>query len=540
MKKKVLTAFALLVFVAESYAQNTATLNQVGTNQTSHQSQSGANLISTVTQGSNPNNIRNKNNQMQTDQSGSYQIANVLQDYGSAYNQATIVQKGGGPLASLANSAAINQASNSGGTTFRSTSPGLGIVGTGNYGTIFQQGAGNASVIDQQIYSSGNYGSIDQYGTGNRETSISQSKEAEGNNAQIRQGSLNNAVSDNRAAIAQEKQSFFNDAQIDQSSHGNTAEIWQRSSSSYNTATISQQGTNSQAKIEQSYTSSENKATLTQHGNNNKGTIEQQSTSGGSAVGNTATLYQQGNNNLITSILQNYFSSNNKAYLNQYGNNNKETRISQLQSSNNNTATINMGGDGPTGQYPNGWIPVNNGTAVIDQSINSHDNIARIGQSGDGHNAQIYQTLSVSNSNAYVDQYPAGSANTALIRQTRSTASQTSIVQNQNSFGGGNGNNLAEVFQGSYEDGLSSGNITSVIQEKLNNISRNQQIGANNMAMINQSGNGNIVAGLNADTMARQIGSDNKLYISQTGTGNAAHVIQAGSGNMLMINQSSN
>ena len=533
----------LLGFVWACFAQNTAQSTQTGINQVSTQTQVGSHLNSTVIQGSGSNTTINSYNQSSTNQLGNYHKAIVEQNYGATYNQAVINQKGEGLSTTDGNTAIINQTSNSGGSSFRSALPGLGINGTGNYGAISQQGTRNASYINQQIYSSGNYGSVSQYGTNNTQTGITQNKEAFGNSAQIQQGTLSVPVSGNKASVTQEKESLFNNGQIIQANNGNAADIRQRSISLYNTATIRQEGTNSQGIIEQSYTSAENKASLIQNGNNNKALIEQQSTSGGTGAGNTAELYQTGNNNLNTSILQNYSSANNKANLHQYGNNNNETRISQLQRSDNNKATIDMGGDGPNGQYPNGWISVNGGTAIIEQSINSYDNKARIGQSGDGHNARIFQHIFVNNSEAYIDQYPAGLPNTALIRQTNSTSSKANIVQNQNSFGGGNGNNLAEVFQGAYSGGLSSGNITSIIQENANNISRNEQIGTNNLALISQTGNGNTVAGLNADTIARQIGSDNKLYVTQNsmgGAGNMAHVSQIGTGNTAIINQTSN
>lgn len=261
------------------------------------------------------------------------------------------------------------------------------------------------------------------------------------------------------------------------------------------------------------------------------------------AVDNTALLFQHGNNNLATSIQQTNTSVNNKAYLNQYGDNNNETRITQSNGSYNNKATIDMGGDGPTGMYPAGWTPVNGGTAIIDQSNNSHDNIARIGQSGNGHDGRIYQTGSVGNSEAYIDQFPSGLANTAVIRQTNQVSGTARIIQNQYSFGGGNGNNVAEVIQGSGSADVSGGNYTLVTQENANNISRNQQLGTNNFASINQTGNGNILEGLGGDSIARQIGSGNQLYITQNsvgGAGNIAHVSQMGTGNRAVITQTSN
>ena len=308
----------------------------------------------------------------------------------------------------------------------------------------------------------------------------------------------------------------------------------------HNTALTDQSGNNSTATIEQRFFSTANTAILIQKGDNNNGAIEQNVASGGMGVGNTAELFQAGNNNLSTIIQQNNVSFGNQAYLNQYGNNNNETRITQSTLSFRNKATINMGGDGPMGMYPNGWTPVNGGTAIIEQMANSHDNIARIGQSGDGHIGRIYQNNNTANSEAYIDQYASGQANNALIRQTNQSSGTARITQNQNSFGGGNGANLAEVYQGSNAFSLSGGNYTLITQENANNVSRNQQLGTNNVAIISQTGNGNIVEGLGGDSIARQIGSANQLHVTQSslgGPGNVAHVSQLGTGNVAIISQ---
>lgn len=193
------------------------------------------------------------------------------------------------------------------------------------------------------------------------------------------------------------------------------------------------------------------------------------------------------------------------------------------------------------------YILVNNGKAIIEQSSTSHDNKARIGQSGNDHDAQIYQNGNVTFSEANIDQYPAASGNNrGLIRQTNSTLSSARITQNAGTFPGasGTGNNIAEVYQGSAPYGLSSGNVTTVVQENGFNISRNEQFGTDNRVEIDQSGNGNLVtgpSGVYAAGIAHQEGLMNKAFITQVAgtTANMASLFQNGSNNMATINQNS-
>ena len=385
---------------------------------------------------------------------------------------------------------------------------------------------------------------------------VTQDGNANKNKATITQtGNEPGTTDGNTATVSQQTNSLQNEAMIRQINGNNSSSaIEQNSTSSLNKASINQSGIGSGASIKQNDTSVENQARVVQTGNANQGTIEQKNNSGGTGIGNVADLVQLGSNNAQTSIIQNAISYNNKAYLNQYGNNNQETRITQSNTSYNNQARIDQGGDGK-GQFPadrpgdiyGSYIPVNNGTAIIEQSNNSHDNEARIGQSGNGHNAQIYQNGTVSSSKAFIDQFPASSGNnTGLIKQTNSTLSSARITQNQNSYPGaaGTGNNIAEVYQGNTGMSLSSGNMTTVVQENGNNKSYNEQFGTDNLMDIKQFGDGNVVTGpagvFRAAGIAHQEGTGNKAYITQTASGgvaNVASLIQNGTGNMATITQ---
>lgn len=549
MKKTILTGAALIAFAAVSIAQttnNVASSSQVGQYQSNEQTQRGSRLRSTVTQGSGNNTTLNTYNKAKTDQSGTYQEATVSQDGDADYNQAVITQKVGGPTTSNKNTATIRQQTTSGGTSFRSTLPGIGTAGTGNYGEVVQQGSANTASISQQTNSSGNYGLVQQYGTGNTQADIIQDVSSDGNSAQIKQGANGLPVSGNKAVIEQKLSSTTNDALITQASSGNTAEVFETSFSSSNTARINQSGGASTGSVRQDNNSSFNSANLIQIGDQNVGTITQTGFSGGAGVGNTAELYQRGSNNTQTSIGQGSTSYNNTAILNQYGSNNQITRISQSDMSYNNTARIDMGGDGPNGTYGAYGYSVNGGTAIIDQNNNSHDNKARIGQSGDGHNGQIYQINNVSNSEAYIDQYPGGAGNNiGYIKQENQTSGLVRITQNQNTYPGGNyGQNEARAFQGSSSYGVSSGNIMTIVQENNGNKSFSEQLGMNNLMEIKQYGDGNLVYGPGgpnrADGIAHQEGSLNKAYITQTaggGISNSAYLNQVGTGNTATITQ---
>ena len=109
MKKVVLTSLTLMGFASVCFAQNSATLQQSGTSQSSVQTQSGSYLTSTVTQGTDNNTTLNTYNQAVSDQSGSHQTATVLQDYITGHNQAVVTQKGGGPLVANGNTATIRR-----------------------------------------------------------------------------------------------------------------------------------------------------------------------------------------------------------------------------------------------------------------------------------------------------------------------------------------------------------------------------------------------------------------------------------------------
>lgn len=382
----------------------------------------------------------------------------------------------------------------------------------------------------------------------------------QGNGTNVTANTYNQARTDQSgtqqtATVQQTTIANYNQALIrqigDNQTSGNTAGIYQTGISTGNTARISQSGGASTATIRQEAVSTQNQATLTQIGDGNGAVIRQSTVSGGPGVGNVATLYQQGNNNTQTRIDQQNGSAGNRAYLNQYGSGNGETRISQSNGSGNNTARIDQGGDGPNGTYGAYGYAVNGGRAVIEQNNFSYNNTARIGQSGNGHDAQIYQNNNVSNSEAYIDQYPGGAGhNVGYIRQENQTGGSVRITQNAATYpGGGYGQNEARAFQGSLGYGLSSGNVLTIVQENAGNRSFAEQLGSNNLMEIKQYGNGNLVFGPGSDNrpagLAHQEGMMNRAsitqnsnggvsntaYLSQSGRGNTATIIQNGSSN---------
>lgn len=549
MKKTVLTGFALLL-VSAAVAQNAATLRQVGSYQTSQQKQAGNQLTSTVMQGSGSDVTVNTYNQSLTDQTGRFHAATVNQLDNASNNAATITQTGSGPLAADGHKATITQQTNSGGTApARSAIFGRdATAGKGNVADILQQSTRNEASISQSDNSSSNYGRIVQTGSSNSQpqgapgsTYINQDHRAAGNAALIEQPG-----NENGAQISQTTNSAQNEATVRQVSSNNFARIDQNDQSSLNTADVSQSGGASRAFVRQESRSIGNRAGLTQAGNGNVGTIEQTGTSGGTGIGNVANLYQQGNNNTQTSIGQNNTSYGNRAYLNQYGDNNNETRITQSGESHGNTARIDQGGDGPGGTYSAYGYAVNGGRAVIEQNNFSYNNTARIGQSGDGHDAQIYQNSNVSNSEAYIDQYPGGAGhNVGYIRQENQTGGLVRITQNAATYPGGNyGQNEARAFQGSLSYGVSSGNVLTIVQENSGNRSFAEQFGTANLMEIKQYGNGNLVFGPGSDNrpagIAHQDGVMNKAYIIQNSTGgvaNSAYLSQSGSHNTATIVQ---
>ena len=291
MKKVILTGATLLAFVATSFAQNTATLNQNGNYQTGVQQQTGSNQTSVITQtkgtGINTGNF-----------AGTYQTSNVAntatvsQKDGSQGNRAGIAQNGG------TSNATINQNGGSLGTSGAATAAQVANVnfpaGDGNLAGVAQTGTGNTGVvIDQNNKSLRNSSEIWQNGNNNVNTTTSQSGNSTGNFAEVLQGYSSRTVAGpvstgSKATVEQNggdagHSSDHNQSRVMQSGVGQQAKTQQNAStaawSQYNQTQVTQQGSGQKATTEQNAgsitTSNSNQATVDQRDADNTATVQQ-------------------------------------------------------------------------------------------------------------------------------------------------------------------------------------------------------------------------------------------------------------------------
>lgn len=554
MKKISLIGVALLGSATISFAQNTATLNQVGNQQTGTATQTGTGLMSNIQQ-TTASGITNVGNYANTTQeSGGYGSTNNqanINQLGTKSGFANIGQQGSGQKAT------INQKNNNGGNGTPSTAangPGTvqdannvpnpaginAVTGNGgNYANAFQRGNNETVTINQNDNSTSNYtdsrqdsfggpntATVNQNGgtlggsSGNKTTinqfgdnntlSVSQSNNSSNNKANVRQGystAVGGPSSFNATATIEQNggmdgASSENEATITQIYSGfNTATIRQNNNSTLNKATVLQDGgTGSTATINQVNDAHEDKATITQSASNNTATINQEgpTASGFSTGRNVAEITQKpGDNSGIGNtalINQKLISEDNQAYILQTG----------------------VGG-----------------MATINQTGSSADNLADIKQKGYNNAATIDQ------SNAY--DPVEGAATIGSARGNKATITQDLVTY------AGSGN-IAHIKQGDPSGVSSDDNVASIVQEYSNNQARLQQTGNRNHADIYQTGDHNIVrngAGV-AGSFALQQGNDNILHISQNSGGaapytpNTANVSQIGNSNVASITQSSN
>ncbi len=125
MKKVILTGAAFLAFAAAGFAQNTATLNQSGTNQTTQQQQTGNLQTSIISQnkqgGANEGNFGSTIQGMRGTPNTDPNTATINQNLNSKGNRAGISQnKGAG---SAGNDATISQSTGSGNLGAGATTP---------------------------------------------------------------------------------------------------------------------------------------------------------------------------------------------------------------------------------------------------------------------------------------------------------------------------------------------------------------------------------------------------------------------------------
>lgn len=491
MKKPILAGIAVIAFAAASVAQNTSTLNQVGTNQTGIIMQVGIGHQATVTQTQgtavNQGSLGFISQGSTNNTGAAYNIGFVNQNNGSKSNRAGIDQNVKPASGNGNNVATINQNGNgsyiSGGTgaqilpttgILTGTTPMAARMVGGNWAGITQEGNGTNTVgtVNQNAGgvggSSANFANVYQNGTGSglKTAIVDQSNNSVNNNATLYQGNpaggLSNTVSGAYGSI---EQTLF--------SQNNTAEMYQ--TKGVQTAYIRQNGF-----------SSDNYAKTDQSSVDN---------------GNIAT------------INQNVFSDHNSAIIRQ---------------------TAGAGR-----------------TATIDQSGLSSYNIGEINQAGTtpgatASNAQITQTLA-DHSKAYINQDTRVGAS-AIIYQHNTSGSYAKITQNTTHYDYGN-TNVAEIEQTGSQSGI--GNTATINQDYSANTAKLKQDGHNNLATINQvMGDLNVVKGLSGP-VALQQGDNNTLTVTQASidhlglpfgpyTTNTASVAQIGNNNTGNIVQTVN
>ncbi|MBO0938827.1 hypothetical protein J2I47_19905 [Fibrella sp. HMF5335] len=489
MKKLFLTGTALMAFAATSFAQNTATLNQNGTGQTSNQNQVGNTLTSVVTQGTSSDSPISKGNAAFTDQRQNHNTTTITQT-ASQYNQGFVYQntfsnKTAGGATNEATIQQIGSGSTSGlypGDPNNTPAANINPAATGNVARIGQEDAGNHAAIEQNGVGNGtnysNYGRIDQFHGNNGATT---------SDVYIHQ----NGKSHGNVASIQERTSGAGKATIEQNglgasgvSAGNTGTINQSSPVAGVRASIQQ---NSGAGTATSYT--------------------------GGSVGNTATINQTGGMGNVTS---------------QQNNGSGDYLV--------NTITVTQ--------------TAGNHTAAVDQNDDSQGNTATVVQEGFGaDDAQVHQSGFSGNGTASIHQ---GTGNTgtsiAFINMKNQAGANSSATINQNVGTGTGGNNTARIHQGLAGNSAaeiaitaSYGNQAQIDQHGASNTAQQYQLGTNNQADIMQTGSNNVVKGtalFRDPNYSTQIGQGNSMSVMQLGMGgNTAALYQQGMSNSGTIMQ---
>jgi hypothetical protein len=488
MKKPILAGIAVIAFSAFSFAQNTSTLNQAGTNQTGiiiqvgdlHQAtitQLGAGVnqgsLGFISQGSTDNtgatgNIGyiNQNDGSKSNRAGIDQ--NVKPASGNGNNVATINQNGGYGYTSGGDGTMIQPSTG----VLTGTTPMAARMVGGNWAGITQEGNGTNTIgtVNQNAGpaggSSANFTNVYQNGTGSglKIATVDQNNYSVNNNAILYQGDISGGLGNTVSAMT--------------------------------------------------------------------GAIEQSNYS----ANNTAEMYQT--KGVQTALIQqNWFSNDNFARVNQSSTDNgNQATIQQSYSSGYNDARINQtAGAGRT--------------AAIDQVSYSYFNIAAINQGGvtpgaTASNAYILQTNALGNQ-AFINQDTRFGAS-ATIYQHNTYGSYAKITQNTTYFDYGN-SNVAEIEQTGSLSGV--GNYATIDQDYSVNTAKLKQDGHGNVATIKQLiGDGNVVKGLGSSPVALQQGDNNTLTVTQTSasylgppfgpyTPNTANVQQIGTGNVGTIVQ---
>lgn len=476
MQRTFLTGCILIAFAAAVQAQNTSTLNQIGTNQTGVINQTGSNNITTIRQLTGTGATANTGNVAQVRQNAFSTLPTTNQAFidqinGADYNEANILQTAGsGNVATIQQNGA--DGFRSGGTALFRLAGGSTV---GNLAFITQTGAGNDQTEIKQNAgvmgrSQANYASVEQYGNGNLSTFVEQSNLSVGNFATIDQGTSANAATGNSAVVQQLDNSQFNTAEVSQSGTAKVAEIRQTTAASLNTALSRQTGLDGFVYIYQ-----------VDNATGNRATVDQMSTSAGA----TASIYQTDQ------------SAYNQATIEQAGTADAAL-VNQSTQAKNGVATIRQGSGGMAN------------TAVITQTY-TYDGDGSTTY-GTGSQATIEQNLTTPGSTGNVAEVTQGFAdglspitgNAEVSDDNRALVSQENDGNVTKLLQGGIGNRATTAQQGySTIKGVDNGLTVNDVA---------QQIGNNNVLNVTQAGT--ITVSNQANIF--QTGNFNTSTISQT------------------------
>lgn len=283
MRKKIFTSGAFVVFITSAWAQNTATLNQFGTEQTAGQTQTGNQQVSVVAQRQADG--LNVGNWATTHQTGTLpNTAIIQQNNGSQHNRSSVTQVGAEQWA-LADQ--------------------LGEVSLNDV-LIRQSGGNNRGAVFQQYMSHENNAALSQSGSGN-EAELHQRNQVSQNEITVTQTGTDGSV-----FVRQSYGEVGSSAVVWQSGDRNEAELYQQSGSD-NTATIDQltSGSDNYAFVYQGDTFafsgssgpvSGNTTTLTQRGSGNRAELWTMGSR------NTLTVQQTGDANFVRGVIGGQFS----------------------------------------------------------------------------------------------------------------------------------------------------------------------------------------------------------------------------------------
>lgn len=404
MKKIILTGTALLAFAAAGFAQNNATLNQVGNSQTAQQSQTGNLHNSTVSQvqGATPA-TTNFGNYAETVQNGSTgNTSTVNQNNGANSNAARTAQSDG-----TGNNATVNQNDKSGaagvGTAITGPSSQAAVEAAGgNFGTIQQVGSTLNAMVNQNgngtNASTGNFADVQQDGTGH--------------NARVNQnaGVLTNANSAN------------NNASVGQNGSRNDATVNQNNLASGNTSNITQFGSGGTAATANTVITYQNGAgTGVGIATNNNIITVNQGVSGGAVNSNNAVATQRGGSVNLNQITINQSGGNgNSAAPITPGTTTTNVTIDPTTSTGSELGVIQVGNGNVTNLTQNGS---NNDANEVEAF--GDNNLTNITQTGTTHRANVRMSPlrgSGNDNNNILIQQSGASQEAAFILRSKSTS----------------------------------------------------------------------------------------------------------------------